>query len=208
MRRSLPSAVAAGLILAACSVGPPPKTYVLGSTPPASDTVAPLPGRPVLEVRRALVPDYLDGTDIVSRGPGNLVQPSRTGRWGERLSVGVTHALAAGLSRRLPDVVITTNPPPEAAACELLLDVQAFEADAEGRVAFVGQWRVLAGSSGDTLAGEQASFTEPIAGTGDEPLVVAMSAAVDKLAERVAISVRRLGAPCHGSGTSARFSRQ
>ncbi|MBV8537425.1 MAG: membrane integrity-associated transporter subunit PqiC [Alphaproteobacteria bacterium] len=207
MRRARPVVAATALIVAACAAGPPPKTYVLGAAPAVVDTAAPLPGRPVLEVRRVLVPDYLDGTDIVSRGPGNLVEPSRTGRWGERLSLGVTHAVAAALSRRLPEVVITTNPPPEGAACQLLLDVQVFEADTDGRVAFVAQWRILAATSGDTLAGEQASFTEPIAGMGDEPVVAAMSTAVDKLADRVAISVRRLGAPCHNSGTSAASSR-
>jgi len=88
---------AIGLVLAACgSTGPPLKTYVLGAPQIADGAADPLLGRPVIEVKRALMPDYLDGTEILVRGPGNLVEASRTGRWRERLSVGATRAIANG----------------------------------------------------------------------------------------------------------------
>ena len=187
---------AIGLVLAACgSTGPPLKTYVLGAPQIADGAADPLLGRPVIEVKRALMPDYLDGTEILVRGPGNLVEASRTGRWRERLSVGATRAIANGLSRRLPDTVVATSTPPEPAACELLLDVEAFEANASQRVSFVGQWRLLAGSA-NTVAGERVSLNEPIIGAGDEAIVAAMNRAIDDLADRMAATIRELGSPC------------
>lgn len=189
---------ASALMVAACgSVGPSPKTYVLGPPPTVDEAAsAPLLGQPVIEIKRVLMPDYLDVSDILVRRSANLVEASRTGRWRERLSVGVSHALAAGLSHRLPEFVVATSTPPDTPACELLLDVQAFEADASGRVVFAAQWRVLDGASHDTLAGERVSLTDPVVGAGDEPVVAAMSRIMEDLAERIATTVRRLGLAC------------
>src|SRR3546814_6599396 len=81
---------AAALALAACgTAGPPPVTYVLGESAIAEHGAEPLAGRPVVEVKPVLVPDYLDVSDILIRGAEHVVVPSLTGRWGERLSVGV-----------------------------------------------------------------------------------------------------------------------
>ena len=199
-RAAMAVLVPAGLMLAACgTAGPPPKTYVLGAAPTMEAAADPLVGRPVIEVQRVLLTDYLDTTDILVRGPANLVEPSRTGRWRERLSVGVAHALATALSRRLPNAVIATTTPPETAACELQLDVEAFEADASRRVAFVGQWRVLGAASHNTLAGERVSFSEPVDGAGDEPVVAVMSRMIGDLGERIATAIRGLGPTCTGS---------
>ncbi|MBX6376452.1 MAG: membrane integrity-associated transporter subunit PqiC, partial [Acetobacteraceae bacterium] len=100
---------AAGLVLAACGLtsGPPPVTYVLGTPAPAADGVESLTGKPVIEVKPVLVPDYLDVADIMIRQADNVVAPSPTGRWGERLSVGVTRALTLGLARRLPQYMVS-----------------------------------------------------------------------------------------------------
>ena len=109
------------LALAACGMGgPPPVTYVLGTPIVAAERVQPLAGRPVIEVKPVLVPDYLDVSDIMVRQAGNMVTPSPTGRWGERLSVGVTRALADGLAARLPGFVVTTTAPESSMACARL----------------------------------------------------------------------------------------
>jgi len=191
---------AAGIFLAACAVAPPPKTYVLDPLPVMDQPVEPLLGRPVLEMRRVLVPDYLDGTELQVRDRANLVHVSETGRWGERLSVGIARAVASGLSRRLSGVVVMTTAPPSPARCELLLNVEAFEADATRRAAFVGQWRVLAGGARDTVAGERVSLTEPVAGSGDEAVVAAMSRIMDSLAARIAVAIQGLGTTCLAAG--------
>ena len=138
-----------------------------------------------------LVPDHLDVSDILVRRAGNVVAPSPAGRWGERLSVGVTRAVAAGLVRHLPGFVVTATAPAERPARQVLAEVEAFEPRADGIVVLVARWRVLDGAGRETLAGERVSSAQPVAGTGDGAVVAAMTRAVEGFAERVAAGVRR-----------------
>ena len=180
------------LALAACGrAGPPPVTYVLGTPAAGAAGVEPLTGRPVVEVKPVLVPDYLDVSDILVRQAENIVAPSPTGRWGERLSVGITRTLAAGLVRRLPGFVVTITAPAERPARQVLAEVEAFEPRADGSVVLVARWRVLDGAGRDTLAGERVSLVQPIADFGDAAVAAAMTRAVEGFAERVAAGVRR-----------------
>ena len=75
------------LLLTCCGSDPVSRTYVL--SPPVDPVARAVSeaGRPVLEVRRVSVPDYLDTTDIVSRDGRNELKVSSTGHWGERLSL-------------------------------------------------------------------------------------------------------------------------
>ena len=186
------TALASALALAACgTAGPPPAIYVLGTPATGAQRVEPLTGRPVVEVKPVLVPDYLDVSDILVRQAENTVASSPTGRWGERLSVGMTRALAAGLVRGLPGFIVTTTAPAERPARQILAEVEAFEPRTDGSVVLVARWRVLDGAGRETLAGERVSSTRPIAGAGDAAVVAAMTRAVEGFAERVAAGVRR-----------------
>ena len=184
-----------GLLTACAAGGPLPTTYVLGTPQTRDRSVEPLTGRSVLAVRTLHMPDYLDGSEILVRERDNVMRASSTGRWGERLSVGATRALAEGLAWRLPSVVVTTTAS-ERAACEVLVDVEAFERYAAEPVVLVAQWRVVDMSAHKTLTGERVSLTEPAAGPGDAMTVAAMSRAVEALAERIAAGTRQAAAPC------------
>lgn len=184
---------AAGLALTACSSGPPPVTYVLGTPARDGERVQPLTGRPVVEVKPVLVPDYLDTSDIQLRRDGNVVAPSTTGRWAERLSAGVTRAMATELARRLPGLVVATTVPAERPARQVLAEIQSFEPRSEGVVVLVGRWRVLDGAARDTLAGESVSLTTPLASQRDAEVVAAMTRLIEDLAGRIADGVRRTG---------------
>ena len=83
--------------LAACSLADPPAAdYVLGPMPAAAAVSVSQTGLPVVELKRVQLPDYLDTTDILERRD-NMLVPSPTARWGERLSVGMSRALAISL---------------------------------------------------------------------------------------------------------------
>lgn len=193
MTRALARAAAAASLalgFAACRApGPLPTTYVLGTPSPGVERVEPLLNRPVIEVKQVLVPDYLDTSDLQIRKGPNAVAPSPTGRWGERLSVGITRALAASLTRRLPGYAIAVRSQVERPQRQVLVDVEDFEAPPDGAVVLVARWRVLDGTGRDTLAGERVSLTAPIAGSGDAAIVAAMTAAVEDLAARVAAGI-------------------
>ena len=80
---------------------------------------------PVLQLRRVLVPDYLDTTDILLRVGQHELQASHTGRWGERLSVGITHALRADLADRLPKDTVLLGPSADRSARQILVTVDS-----------------------------------------------------------------------------------
>jgi uncharacterized lipoprotein YmbA len=180
---------AAILGLAGCSAaGPPSAEYVLGTVPAATASTVSQTGLPIIELKRVRLPDYLDTTDILERKGDELV-PSTTGRWGERLSVGMSRALAAALAARLPRMIVTATPPVERPARRILVDVADFAPRASNEVVLVAHWSTTDGASRHTLVAAQTSLVEPIAGTGDGAIVAAMSRAVEHLADQLAAGI-------------------
>jgi uncharacterized lipoprotein YmbA len=198
MSRNAASLLALFLGVAGCSSGPPVRIFVL--TPPLTPAVALTPplrspsgSTEQLEVRRVLVPDYLDTTDILLREGRNEVKPSSTGRWGERLSEGLTHALAAELAVRLPSgsVVLDASSKPQR---QLLINVQALDLWPDGRCVLAASWSIVNRDPPRATATGSGSFdTAPAAGgfaAGDARLVEAVARTVRKLAD--AIDLREL----------------
>jgi uncharacterized protein len=181
----------AAAVLAGCKLaGPPPREYVLGTQPEPTAKSVVETGRPLLEVRRVQVPDYLDRTALLQRH-GNQLAPSETSRWGERLSVGMTRALADSLAARLPDMFVTDAQPLIGRPSKrLIIDVLEFEPRADQRVVLVARWNIVDGASPQILSSQQTSLVEAIAGTGDEAVVSAMSRAVEQLAGEMAASLQ------------------
>lgn len=176
-----------GVLLSGCgSGGPLPATYVLGDAAPAVNSDQSVVGRNVVYVQRVLVPDYLDTTDIQTRQAANELKPSKTGRWGERLSLGITGAFTRTLARLLPNDVVTAERPLDTAWRQVLVNVETFEPRSDGSVVLVARWQVIDGGGHGTLAGERLSQTDQAGGTGDAAVVAAMSRLVDQLAARVA----------------------
>jgi uncharacterized lipoprotein YmbA len=174
-----------------CSMsGPPPAQYVLGPMPAATPTTLRQGGLPIVELKRVQLPDYLDTTDILERRGSELV-PSSTGRWGERLSIGVNRALTASLAARLPRIVVTATPPVERPTWQILVDVAAFEARADHNVVLVAHWSIVDGAHRQIHSAEETSLVEPINGTGDNATVQAMSHALEDLAERLAGAIEK-----------------
>jgi hypothetical protein len=167
------------------SSGPPPTEYVLGIEPSAIAVMSPVTQRPVLEIAMVRVPDYLDRTDLLTRSSSQLTS-SQSGRWGERLSVGITRALAASLATRLPNFVVTTTPPLNMPDRRLLVDVSTFEARADRQVVLAARWTITDGGNRSNIQSEQAVVVEPVSATGDSGAVAAMTRAVEDLADQIA----------------------
>ncbi len=103
VRLRLLAVLAAALAVPPGCGAPPPQVYVLGNAVADAPATASQMNTPTVEVRPARVPDYLDTTDIVTRGAGGLIVPSQSGRWGERFSIGLTRAVGAALTKKLPE---------------------------------------------------------------------------------------------------------
>jgi len=203
------------LCLAACNSVPAPRTYLLTpalgptargpaapgqapSTATATATPTPTPtpswSAERIVVRRVLLPDYLDTTDIVLRDGIHEVKPSATARWGERLSQGLTSALTADLVALLPpDAIVLGNS--DAAQRQLLVTVNALDLWPDGRCELVATWSIVDQGVPHVVASGSGTFESPAAGStldvGDARLVASMARTVDQLADALARNIRQ-----------------
>jgi uncharacterized lipoprotein YmbA len=181
------------LLVTACASGPRPRVYVLGGPEnPVPGTTSDA-GRPVVALRRVSLPDYLDTTDILLRDGRNEVKASPTGRWGERLSVGLTRALAETLAKRLPAVVIDQDQSGKDPARTLLISIDAVDIDANSRCVLIGHWTILGEYRRNLAAGEHATIVTSAhyPEVGDSAVVEAIADAIDQLADRIAADLSR-----------------
>jgi uncharacterized protein len=186
---SLPSLVPL-LLMAACAATPPARLYVLGDPAEPAQAVKVQSDRPVVRLMPVSVPDYLDSREIMHRDKPNEVTASSTGLWAERLSVGVTNALAASLATQLPDVVIVTGRPEVPPSRQITVDVQEFEIGADGRCLLTARWESASGDGSKVLRRESDSLVEQAAQAGDASVAAAMTRAINRLALRIAATSR------------------
>lgn len=175
------------VILAGCAGGPQTRIYVLGDRPaPAVETSTPA-GRPVIRLLPVSVPDYVDTQDILFRSGRNEVTASQTARWAERLSVGMTHALAASLGADLgaSDIVVLDRPIPPPVR-QILVDVGAVEITPAGQCLVRVRWVVSSGDGLRALRSEDDTLIEQSVDASDAAIAAAMTRVIDRLAERIA----------------------
>jgi uncharacterized protein len=182
-------------MVAGCmSQGPRRHVYALEAaldTPTTADAAA---GGPELQLERVLVPDYLDTTDLLLRVGAHEIHESSTGRFGERLSLGITHALRSDLAAQLPANTITLAQPAQKSARQILVNVEAFDVRPSGRCVLVANWTILDGDRRLLTTGRGTFVTAPRGGdiSGDAAIVSVMADAVGELAERIASAARAL----------------
>jgi uncharacterized lipoprotein YmbA len=184
------------ILLTGCAGSPLPRIYVLGVPAESDPGVVNESGRRVIELPTVALPDYLDSSDIVVRNGQNELIPSKTGRWGERLSIGITHALEVALARRLPGVLVTHTSMAGQPSVSLLVNVEAFDVHPDGRCVLTARWMLPDIGPGDTRQiSQQGTFVTqaaaPAGALSDAAIVSAMAAAIDQLADRIASSWRR-----------------
>jgi hypothetical protein len=183
-------------VLSACGGGKPPsETYVLGRDTSVEQFSQTQFDSPVVELRPVRIPDYLDNKDIVVARTGGQITVSPNARWGERLSVGVTRAVAASLAARLPRLVVMPTPGPERSRWRVLIDIDTFGVQSAGQCVLVGRWSVWTGGEERKLRDEKFSLDQPIGKGSDAEIVAAMTTLVDQLAARVASAFEGGAAP-------------
>jgi uncharacterized lipoprotein YmbA len=180
------------LVLLGCSSGPAPGIHVLGQPAAAVASVISETGRPVLELKPVSLPDYLNSTDILLRDGQNELKVSSTGRWGERLSLGVTRALAEALARRLPRVTVLQS---ASDGASVATDIDAFDIEPDGRCVLTARWAITGQDRKALGGGKRATIVTMVPrdkdGVSDTGIVTAMNAAVEQLANYIASDVSR-----------------
>jgi uncharacterized protein len=150
--------------------------------------------RPVMQLQRVLIPDYLDTPDILLRVGPHEIRESATGRFAERLSLGITHALRSDLASRLPLYTIVLAQSAERPVRQILVNVDAFDVSPTGRCVLVADWTILDADRKALLSADRGTFTTAAAGVnpGDGAIVTAMADAVRQLADRIASTAEAL----------------
>jgi uncharacterized protein len=172
--------------------GPPPKVYVLGDGISAESQMVSQLDKPTVEVRPARVPDYLDTTDIVTRGAGGLIVPSESARWGERFSIGLARAVTAELTRKLPQLAITTSARSTEPKWEVEIELDAFDVQPTGKSTLAATWSIIDVQRRRTLAEERVVLSDRGTFQTDAQVVAVMGHQVEDLAGRIAESLAPL----------------
>jgi uncharacterized protein len=187
--------VALTSVVAGCISERARQIYVLSDAvdTPMDNTAA--VGRTELQLERVLVPDYLDTTDILARAGEHELHASSSGRWGERLSLGIMHALWTDLAIRLPQDRVMLARPVEKSARQILVNVDAFDVWPDGHCVLAANWTILDPDHRVVLAAGRGTFLVPSDRSGkpsDGAVVSAMAEALRQLAENIAQAAKGL----------------
>lgn len=172
-------------MLAGCTSNPDQSIYVMATTTSISNAPRATPGNVAVKLRPVILPDYLDTTDLVTRIGQHGIVASRTARWGERLSKGVTRSLAADLGYRLQANVITDGSG-ETPSVQIEVTVGAFDVTSASSV-LTATWTVVRQGDSRPTVIRQGKFTTSVAQPGgDLAVVAAMAETVDELSNGIA----------------------
>ena len=160
----------------------------------APDGVAPVgTGGLSVGVGPVTLPGYLDRAELVFQSSTHEYQIPSTAHWAGSLKDNISSVLATDLGERLHSGSVVAFPWDQQARLryQVTVDISQFQAvSGQGAVLNV-TWRVLDGTGANVVSRHNASFEEPIAGDGYDPVVTAESHLLAKLADAMAASLRR-----------------
>jgi uncharacterized lipoprotein YmbA len=187
------SLLALSVVAAGCSSGPPRNLYSLSAPVDPAAGISNVTAQPVIQLQPVTLPDYLDTTDILLRSGKTELKVSATGRWAERLSDGLNHALTADLMLRLPGDQVTAAPPTARFARQIRVSVEAFDVRPDGHCILTAAWTILDKDSAVILVSERGAFVASAkassANVGDADIVSAMAVATGQLADAIAAEI-------------------
>ena len=186
-RLSRAVAVLLSASLTTSCASPPLSLYTLRpSDLPTATVPVSRPGT-VIEIRRVVLPDYLDTQDILVRN-GNTLQRSPHGRWASRLSIEVTRYLTGLLAARRPNALITDQPPVATPNDRILITISNLDVTSAGRATLQANWTIVPHNSALPIRDQRALFTVNGPVNTDQDVVVLMQALLTRLADAIDIA--------------------
>jgi uncharacterized lipoprotein YmbA len=177
------AALALLALLAGCA-SPNPNLYTLRAMAGAEHHI----GARTVELRRIGLAGYLDRPEIVRTTAQYRLMLASNDRWGEPLGSMLDRVFTEDLLGRLPGTAvftesgaISTNPDRV-----LEIDVQRFDADADGTLVLVAQVAVRHGDERQSASVRTVRLTDRPASPALSEYVAAMSRALAQLADEVA----------------------
>ncbi len=137
-------------LLAACSSSPPVRYFTL--SPIDSEFQQDPDDAIMLGFGPLRMPDYLDRSQIVTRGANSEMQVDEFSRWSEPLATSLLRIVSTDVDNLLPGVVVVVFPYEpfvrEQVKYRLVGDINRFEADYRGRIVLEVQWGVADADGG------------------------------------------------------------
>ena len=142
--RNLVVAAVLCLLFTACSTSPPVRYFSL--SPIDSDFQQDPEDAVMLGFGPLRMPDYLDRSQIVTRGANSEIQVDEFSRWSEPLATSLVRIVSTDVDNLLPGLVVVVFPYEPFVRSQvkyrLVGDVNRFEADHRGRIVLEVQWGV------------------------------------------------------------------
>ncbi|MEQ8652043.1 MAG: PqiC family protein [Kiloniellales bacterium] len=175
-------------LLAACGSTPPTQVFGLNDAAQRSETPAP-GGAPLIYVDTAVIADYLDRTQMVTRKGTYRISLHEFAIWSEPLGDLITASLVDDLAQRFGDDQVMATPIPsyQDPDWRVELDVLRFDVDEAGDAVIDVRWTLLQGRRED-LAASSREVIVTKAATPLEPAsrVDALREGLSLLSERIA----------------------
>jgi uncharacterized lipoprotein YmbA len=169
-------------LLAGCA-SPNPELYTLAALPGPASPLA-LHG---VELRRIGLAGYLDRPDIVRSSAGFRLKLADNQRWGEPLGGMLDRVFTEDLVERLPRTAVFAESGAISTAPDIVLevDVQRFDAEADGTLVLVAQVAIRPADARHAAEARTLRLTATPATASTHDQVAAMSRALADLADRV-----------------------
>ena len=179
-------AVILNVLLTTSCASPPLSLYTLQPTDLPTATVPFSRPGAVIEIRRVILPDYLDTQDILVRN-GNTLQRSPHGRWASRLSIEVTRYLTGLLAARRPNALVTDQPQAAMPNDRILITISNLDVTTAGRATLQANWTIVPRNSAQPIRGQRALLTVNGPVNTDQDVVVLTQALLTRLADAIDI---------------------
>lgn len=170
--RTITLCIIASLLLGACGSSPPVRYFSLSPSQPHQDQDTAI----VLGLGPLRVPEYLNRSQLVTRGNGSELEVHEFSRWAEPLDSALHRVLSADVDSIMDNVAVYPFPwetlVNKQVHYRLLGDIMRFEADRTGRVVLEVQWGVTSVESSEPVVAAQRATYEAQSGSADDPAAI------------------------------------
>jgi uncharacterized lipoprotein YmbA len=182
------------VVLSACSGAGSSQTryYVLGAVSKSAPASSAQGGAgPIVGVMPVELPEYLNQPGITTRGAANEVIRAEFDQWAGPLADEVTRIVGENLSRMLPSDRVMAGSGGRIPALDFAVEIEiaAFERDQRGAVQLIARWTVIRDADQSLVAMQTSRISRPVAGSGYNDIVTAMSGALANLSREIATAI-------------------
>ncbi len=160
-------AVATIIFLAGCGSSPPVRYFALESID--GDYIAPTDTSLILVLGPLRLPDYIDRSQMVSRGGGSEIIVDDLHRWAEPLSKAIHRTVARNLDLLAAELIVVPHPAASMTDEDIRLvgRIYRFDVDQGGLAVLEVQWGV-GHSNGDVMVvARRTRYTQHVASPND-----------------------------------------